>query len=107
MSAHWTVDNLIAEVRCRWFGGDSDVWIALALAGEVGEVCNLIKKENRKTAPAPRFLQEQVAEELVDVLFYVARLLDARGIDLQAAWRLKMAENDRKYGRVPPKPAAE
>lgn len=103
----WTVEDLIAEVRARWFGVDDDVWIALSLAGEVGEVCNLIKKENRVTAPAPRFLQEQVAEELVDVLFYAARLLDARGIDLHVVWRRKMAKNDRKYNRVPSTQADE
>ena len=96
----WTVADLIEEVRGRWFGCDDDTWVALGLAGEAGELCNLIKKENRITAPSPRYLQAQVAEELVDILFYVAKFIDVRDIDIKAAWDAKMAVNDEEYGRL-------
>lgn len=95
-----TIESLIEDVKARWFGRDEDTWVALGLAGEAGELCNLIKKESRVTAPAPRYLQSSVAEECVDVLFYLLALVGRRGIDLGAAWDAKMLHNDQKYGRA-------
>ena len=48
----------------------SDVFFALGLAGEVGEVCNLIKKQERDGADHT----ERIKEELGDVLWYLTQL---------------------------------
>ena len=48
----------------------TDVFLALGLAGEVGEVCNLIKKQERDGADHT----ERIKEELGDCLWYLSQL---------------------------------
>jgi NTP pyrophosphatase (non-canonical NTP hydrolase) len=50
-----------------------------ALAGEVGELCNVLKKYERQmpTDPSPDTLYVAIGEEIADVLTY---------LDLLAAW---------------------
>jgi NTP pyrophosphatase (non-canonical NTP hydrolase) len=54
------------------------IW-ALGLAGEAGEVADLLKKVHGHGKPLDR---EQVKKELGDVLWYVANLADAHGFTL-------------------------
>jgi|SRR6516165_6890658 NTP pyrophosphatase (non-canonical NTP hydrolase) len=55
-----------------------------ALAGETGEVCNLIKKITRGDyATDPAKATALLASELPDVLTYLCLLASAAGIDLQ------------------------
>jgi NTP pyrophosphatase (non-canonical NTP hydrolase) len=59
-----------------------------ALAGEVGEACNIIKKIDRaklgwKGSPAPSV--EKLADELADAKIYIALLEADLGIDGDAA----------------------
>ena len=56
-------------------------FLALALAGEVGEVANLVKKQWRGDS-AP--IEEKLAEELGDVRIYLELLAQAFGVDLDA-----------------------
>lgn len=58
---------------------------ATALAGEVGEACNLIKKRRR----GEEIPTEAIAEELADVVMYLDLLAARLGIDLEAAVRAK------------------
>lgn len=57
-----------------------------ALAGECGELCNLIKKVERGDfGPMPEAVEEvrvMIGEELGDVVAYAAILADAIGLDL-------------------------
>lgn len=53
-----------------------------ALAGEVGEACNIIKKIDRGD---PGIGKNELADELADVLGYLVLVADHAGIDLEAA----------------------
>jgi len=56
-----------------------------ALAGEVGELCNLLKKQERDGDVAPF----EIADEIADVLTCLDLLADQQGIDLWSAVRRK------------------
>ena len=76
--------------------------LALALVGEVGEVCELLQWRGDDGAQTnlPSWTQEErmaLADELADVMSYVVRLADVTGIDLPAAFEAKLAKNRAKY----------
>ena len=72
--------------------------LAMALAGEVGEVLEhfqwLTEGQSRELDPDVR---EAVALELADVLLYLVRLADKVGVDLTAAALRKIELNAAKY----------
>lgn len=57
---------------------DIHIW-AHGLAGEAGEVCDLLKKVHGHGKPCDR---EALVKELGDVMWYLANLADAHGITL-------------------------
>ena len=69
----------------RWFGVDwkkIPLWYwALALAGEAGEMCNLVKKQLRDGTDT----KQAVADELADIVIYALLQASVMGIDLEAA----------------------
>ncbi len=66
---------------------------AVCLAGEVGELCNNIKKLQRPpqllNAASYDALVAASHEELVDVLIYWCKLASFLGMDIDAAWDKK------------------
>jgi NTP pyrophosphatase (non-canonical NTP hydrolase) len=74
--------------------------LVMALAGEVGELCQEIRwltpEESLAVAADPK-LREAVADELADVANIVFLLSVHTGIDLSEAVRAKMAKNAVKY----------
>jgi NTP pyrophosphatase (non-canonical NTP hydrolase) len=62
-------------------------FLALALAGEVGELANLIKKEWRD-GPSPE-RNKAIAEEMADCAIYLHHLALSRFVDLPAEIQLK------------------
>lgn len=74
------------------------VHLALALAGEVGEVANEIKRLNRSVGTTSR---RELGAELADVFVYLCDLATAAGVDLDEAVRAKMELNERRFGRGP------
>jgi NTP pyrophosphatase (non-canonical NTP hydrolase)/deoxyadenosine/deoxycytidine kinase len=76
---------------------------ALALAGEVGEVANLIKKMRRSTwrGGSVEINEEDLAEELADVLAYTMKLANQLDIDLTDAYRRKMHANWLRFAIAP------
>lgn len=63
------------------FGKNDLIYWSNALAGEVGELCNLVKKQYRDGT----FLEVEMAEELADVFIYVVLMArDILKIDLEA-----------------------
>ena len=75
--------------------------LALAMVGEVGEVCELLQwRSDDDCQPGlPGWSAEEkvrLGEELADVLSYVMRLSDVAEIDLPAAFLDKMAKNRAK-----------
>ena len=69
--------------RCEEVFHPIDSWTptdwACALAGEVGEACNLIKKMRRGD---PKITRIDVGEELADVVIYADLLAQRLGLDL-------------------------
>src|SRR3954451_19433941 len=74
--------------------------LVLALASEVGELCEVFRwltPEESRAVPADPKLREAVADELADVANIVFLLSEHTGIDLSEAIRAKMAKNAVKY----------
>ena len=81
--------------------------LAMALASEVGELCEVFRwltPEESVAASRDPKLREAIADELADVANIVFLLSEHTGIDLSDAVTAKMAKNEIKY--PPPAPAA-
>ena len=82
--------------RCKHFGHTLFKWSATdwgcALAGEVGEALNLVKKIKRGDF-SEGDVREDIADELADILIYLDLLAARLGIDLSEA-------TIRKFDRV-------
>ena len=76
----------------------------VALAGETGEACDVIKKLNRArdglsgNKLTTDELQLELAEELADTLAYLDLLAAAAGINLAGAYRQKFNEVSERHG---------
>ena len=66
----------------------------LGLAGESGEVCDILKKHFRHGHP---LADEKLVEELGDVLWYIAEIASAYGWDLEAIALGNLAKLRRRY----------
>lgn len=74
--------------------------LAMALTGEVGELVEVFQwmtEADSRRAAEDAGQARAIGEELADVLFYLVRLADMLGIDLDAAARAKLAINAQKY----------
>ena len=73
--------------------------LALALVGEVGELAELLQwiDDSKVSAFLDEGGRERLGEELADVLFYLVRLADKAGVDIDQAVREKLASNAVKY----------
>jgi len=72
----------------------------VSLAGEVGEIANLVKKLDRGDLAFPA-LMALMPEELADVVIYVIKIAYQSGIDLEKAILEKMAINENRFPQVP------
>jgi len=91
--------------RARQFEWDegqkfTPMFFSNALAGEVGEVCNIVKKHERtrlglkgKTATI-----EQLADEIADVIIYAEILAATCNIDLGEAVKSKFNKTSEELG---------
>ena len=74
--------------------------LAMALASEVGELCELFRwltpDESAAAASDPK-TREAIADELADIANIVFLLSEHTGIDLSEAVAAKMAKNEVKY----------
>jgi NTP pyrophosphatase (non-canonical NTP hydrolase) len=93
----------------RWFpdwrhqhGERQIVHFALGIAGETGEVIELVKKWQGGRAGYDIVnddaMRRRLAEELCDVLMYVGDLAAYLRLDLDRAMREKREANDRRFG---------
>jgi len=94
--------------------GPGDVaYLATALAGEVGETCNEIKKylrgdfENHPDWNPKQVLLYRLQDELPDILIYLVMLATKVGVDLQFAYEEKKRFNDERYGQGHSKQSAD
>ena len=75
-------------------GGHSLAVFALGLGGESGEVLDIIKKSIRDEHPIDL---EHLKEELGDVLWYVANIASATGIDLNDILKFNIDKLTKRY----------
>ena len=79
--------------------------LTMALASEVGELCDLLRwltPDESVAASSDPKLREAIADELADIANIVFLLSVHTGIDLSDAVAAKMAKNEIKY--PPPTP---
>ena len=88
----------------RWFpelherpGIDQIVHMALGMAGEVGEVANIVKKINRYQVIRPG-QHADLAEELADVFTYLLNLATLLDIDLVTEFDRKQEICEQRWG---------
>lgn len=74
------------------------LYLATALAGEVGEFCNDAKKWARGSITKEE-LKERSTGELADILIYLVMCADHLEIDLEQAWEAKKRYNNERYER--------
>lgn len=79
--------------------------LALALAGEVGEALNLIKKDWRGDAGTAE-RRVLLAEELADIRIYLELLAAACSVDLDAECRAKVQALYRRWPEARPSSGA-
>jgi NTP pyrophosphatase (non-canonical NTP hydrolase) len=76
-------------------------FVVLAMAGEVGELANIVKKTRRamllKQEPASDHTRA-IRDECADVFAYLLKLCNLFGWDLDVLYQAKMAENERRFG---------
>ena len=71
--------------------------LTLALAGEVGELCELVQWKSDTEIADEVVGSEAFADEVADILIYTVRLASVAGIDLDEAVIRKLAKNAERY----------
>jgi NTP pyrophosphatase (non-canonical NTP hydrolase) len=93
---------------CRYFEWDtlSNDQVFLLFTEEVGEMAKGIRKiihlaeDKAKAGATEQERRDNLAEEMADVLSYLADLANRYGVDLDAAYRAKTAHNlNRQWGK--------
>lgn len=92
------VEQCLTDSR-EWFGrvAEDVKHHALALGGEVGELQNIIKKIDRGTNTLEGE-REKIASEVADIFIYLCNFAGVLGIDLEAEYEKKRAENEKRFG---------
>ncbi|MBH9382980.1 nucleotide pyrophosphohydrolase [Pseudomonas aeruginosa] len=84
----------------NWAQFHSPKNLVMALTGEVGELSEIFQwmdEAQAKDAARHPDTAQAVQDELADVLMYLVRLASVLGVDLDAAARQKLEQNNRKY----------
>ncbi|EIU7140316.1 nucleotide pyrophosphohydrolase [Pseudomonas aeruginosa] len=84
----------------NWAQFHSPKNLVMTLTGEVGELSEIFQwmdEEQSKDATRHPDTAQAVQDELADVLMYLVRLASVLGVDLDAAARQKLEQNNRKY----------
>lgn len=88
---HGTINQVGAWGAMQW---------GCALAGEVGELCNVLKKYDRQmpTDPSPDELRSEIMYEIADVAIYLDLTAAYFGYDLRRAIETKFNRTSVKFG---------
>ena len=87
-------------LKRNWNKFHSPKNLAMALAGEVGELMEIFQwltEEQSGNIVKNDVQHKALAEELADITIYTLRLANKTGVDLEAAIRKKMKKNAEKY----------
>jgi len=87
------------EDSAKWFPDANNlVHHSLALAGEVGEFCNIIKKVDRGSLSfSEAKVRYDLAMEITDVFIYVLNIAGLMHIDLEKTYMIKRTENNHRF----------
>ena len=94
----------INRARCRAWMGEADTveHHLIGLVGEVGELCNEWKKEDRvahnRPGSPPCALRRDMGNELADVIIYCDLVAKHYEIDLEEALISKFNATSERYG---------
>lgn len=92
--------NLTWTNKANMGRGDRIRFLALAIAGESGELANVVKKQWRDSArwddAQIRANYEATCAELADVMIYAYVLADLLGVDIDAECERKMLEVEKR-----------
>jgi NTP pyrophosphatase (non-canonical NTP hydrolase) len=92
------MQQMLMGYQVKWFGKDKwnrgKQYFTIALAGEVGEMANLVKKEMRDGVDKT----EEITEEIADIVIYSYLLAEGLGKDLDTMIDAKMKKNEAKFG---------
>lgn len=72
----------------------------LCMAGEVGELANLIKKVERGSHVLDERMMYAIAMEITDVFIYVCNAAAIINLDLEEAYKAKREINEARFGNV-------
>jgi len=94
--------HVCVEDSDRWFGDTgtthSVAYMALCLAGEVGEFCNIVKKVERRSLDInDARTRLDLAMELTDVFVYILNLAALLSIDLEKSFDAVRANNEKRF----------
>lgn len=98
--------RMCVEDSKRWFPttsidnedrGASLMHHLVALVGEVGELCNIVKKVDRGSTTWDA-VEEDAAFELVDVFIYLCTLAGLMGVSLEWLFNQKRIQNEERFG---------
>ena len=86
----------------RWFGDQKSakslVHHSLAMAGEVGEFCNIVKKIDRGSQSiSDAMVRHQLVMELTDVFVYLLNIAGLLNIDLEKTYKMVRANNEHRF----------
>jgi NTP pyrophosphatase (non-canonical NTP hydrolase) len=86
----------------RWFPGttqDNLPFLVLALAGEVGELANVVKKIVRGSLDArDAAVKRQLDMEATDCLVYLLNIFGALNVDPKKAYDMVRTLNEKRFG---------
>jgi NTP pyrophosphatase (non-canonical NTP hydrolase) len=86
----------------RWFPGQahSMAFLTLALAGEVGELANIVKKVERGSLdPHDAAVKRMMDMETTDVLIYLMNIFALLKVDPAKSYEKKRQENEQRFGK--------
>ena len=92
-----TFDDYQAFAKKDWKPGCDDITFALGLGGETGEVLDILKKARRDCKEPD---MKHLAEEIGDVLWYVANLCTAFGFKLEDIAKQNIEKLMFRYGKI-------
>lgn len=96
-----TVHQIMQDSR-EWFPDVANdlPFMLLALSGEVGELCNIVKKVERGTLEHTNEVHLDLAFEATDAFIYLLQVAGILGIDLIKTYEYKRQENLKRFGQI-------
>lgn len=102
-------EKMSEDVSRTWFlkfddEDDEILYLSNALAGEVGELANEVKRyirlkilEDSENTPKQRL---NVEFEVMDILYYLVKIIKTLDIDVEQAWDVRIAINERRWKKL-------